>query len=64
MLIRNFKRKIINISIGLIVIGFIISMVGFGIDGFDLTSFKSSDTHKWYRTININENFFSFDIGF
>lgn len=64
MIIRNFKRKIINISVSLIVIGFIISMVGFGIGGFDLTSFKSSDTQKWYRTINIDDNSFSFTIGF
>ncbi|MDU1314798.1 MAG: hypothetical protein E6940_12150 [Clostridium septicum] len=52
MIIKNLKRKIINISVSLIVIGFIISMVGFGIGGFDLTSFKLSDTQKWYRTIN------------
>lgn len=64
MIIRNFKRKVVNISVSLIVIGFIITMAGFGIGRFDLTSFKSSDTPKWYKTININENFFSFTIGF
>lgn len=64
MIIINFKRKIINISVSLIVIGLIISIVGFGIDGFDLTSFKSSDTQKWYRTIIIDDDFFSFKFMF
>ncbi|MEG1410977.1 MAG: hypothetical protein RSD36_14165 [Terrisporobacter sp.] len=64
MIIRNFKRKVVNISLGLIVIGFIISIVGFGIDGFDLTTFKSSDSHKWYKIINSNDGFFSFGINF
>lgn len=64
MIIINLKRKIINISVSLIVIGLIISTVGFGIDGFDLTLFKSSDTQKWYRTIIIDDNFFSFKFMF
>lgn len=64
MIIRNFKRKIVNISVSLILIGTIISIAGFGIAGFDLTSFQSNDAKKWYRTIYIDENFLSFTIGF
>ena len=63
MIIRNFKRRTITTSVSLIVIGLIISIVGFGISGFDLNTFKSTDTQKWYKTINIEDNFFSFTIG-
>ncbi|MDV4150725.1 hypothetical protein R0131_07730 [Clostridium sp. AL.422] len=52
MIIKNFKKKIINISVCLIIIGLIISAVGFLMDGFDSTPQKSNDTQKWYRIIN------------
>lgn len=53
-MIINKKEKIIKISIALIVIGIVISIVGFGIGGFNLDVFKSSNTQKWYNVIDIN----------
>lgn len=50
----NKKEKIIKISIALIVIGIVISIVGFGLGGFNLNVFKYSDTQKWYNVIDIN----------
>lgn len=50
----NKKEKIIKVSITLIIIGFIISIVGFGLGGFNLDVFKSSDTQKWYKVIDID----------
>ena len=63
MIIRSFKRKLIATSVGLIMIGLIISIIGFRIGGFDLDAFKPTDTQKWYKTINIDDDF-SFSIGF
>lgn len=60
MVIRNLKRKVVTISVTLIVIGFIISTIGFGIGNFDLNGFKPTGTQKWYKTINIGEDFSSF----
>ncbi|MCI9303520.1 hypothetical protein [Clostridium sp.] len=50
----NKKENIIKMSIALIVIGFIISIVGFGVGEFNLDIFKSSDTQKWYKVISID----------
>ena len=50
----NKKEKIIKVGITLIIIGFIISIVGFGLGGFNLNVFKYSDTQKWYNVIDIN----------
>lgn len=38
-------------------------MIGFGIGNFDLNGFKATGTQKWYKIINIGENFSSFSIG-
>lgn len=54
MIIRNKKGKAIKASVVLIVIGVIISTVGFGIGGFNLDIFKSNNTQKWYNIINID----------
>ena len=64
MVIRNLKRKVVTISITLIGIGFVISMIGFGIGNFDLNNFKSTETQKWYKTINIDEDSSLFSIEF
>lgn len=64
MIIEKFKKKFIITSVCLIIIGLVISIVGFGICSFDLNTFESNDTQKWYKTINIDEDSFSFTIGF
>ena len=50
---KNYK-PFIMIAILMLVIGFIISIVGFGVGGFNLDIFKSSDTQKWYKVISID----------
>lgn len=64
MVIKKFNKKTIIISLSLIVLGFMISLIGFNIAKFDLSNFKETDSHKWYRTIQIDENSFSFSINF
>ncbi|WP_297523115.1 hypothetical protein [uncultured Clostridium sp.] len=53
MIIKNFKKKIITTGLGLIVIGFIISIIGFGMSGFDTKIFNLNGERKWYQTITI-----------
>ncbi|MBU5675715.1 hypothetical protein KQI88_04735 [Alkaliphilus sp. MSJ-5] len=56
--IKNYKKKCITLGISLIITGTIITIVGFGLTGFDLSKFKGTDSYKWYRTINIGHNFY------
>lgn len=52
---KDFSKKAIKISVILVVVGIIISLVGFSISGFDYNKLKANptDKHRWYRTISI-----------
>lgn len=54
MIIRNFKKKIISLSLILIISGITISFIGLGIGEFDLSMFEIEGGYKWYRTINFD----------
>lgn len=56
--IANYKKKCITLGISLIITGTIITIVGFGLTGFDLSKFKKTDSYKWYRTINVGHNLY------
>lgn len=64
MIIKKFKKKVIIISAGLIILGISISLVGFKMANFDLTMFNSNGSTKWYRTIQIDNSSFSLGINF
>lgn len=64
MVINKFKKKVIIISTGLIILGLSISLVGFKMANFDLTMFNSNGSTKWYRTIQIDNSSFSLGIDF
>lgn len=53
-MMNKYRKKMISYSIALILVGVVISIIGFGISGFNLDTFKSLDSEKWYRTINID----------
>lgn len=54
MNINYDKKKAIGISKYLILIGMVITLVGFGLTGFNFNKIKESGTHKWYHTLYID----------
>lgn len=60
MISQYSKKKLVKLSLCLIVVGFIISLIGFGTSGFHTDVFQPDDNPKWYRTItNDEDSFFS-----
>jgi len=62
MKIKSFKKSCIKFAVLLIVIGVTISIIGFGTARFDMSKFKETNTHKWYRTIRIDGSSCSFGL--
>jgi|GEM_PF-1391905 hypothetical protein len=57
MNIKNYKRKLVVLSLVLILTGSIISLAGFGSVGFKYNRLKEKMLNdKWYQTIHINSN--------
>lgn len=56
MRMNRTKRKLINLCLKLIMIGALISIVGFGMVGFNYKKLMNQTiTEKWYHTIHIND---------
>ena len=62
MRIINYKKKGISISIKLIIIGAVISLIGFGLLGFDINKFDKAGAHQWYSTVHVTDGNFSLGI--
>lgn len=57
MNIKNFKRKSIILSLTFIFIGAFISIVGYGLSGFNSNHLKEySKDVAWYQTIHVNSS--------
>ncbi|MGL4742421.1 MAG: hypothetical protein ACRC41_16780 [Sarcina sp.] len=56
MVINKFRKKLVFSGVGLIAIGFIISIIGLSIARFDMSIFEYKGEYKWYRTIGYEEN--------
>lgn len=58
MLIKTLKskKKLIISSICLILLGFIISFVGFAILNFDLSKFDTCGEFQWYRIVHFGNH--------
>lgn len=57
MKIRKFKRKMIIISLVLLLSGTLISIAGFGLVGFNFDVLKERVIEDaWYQTIHINND--------
>ncbi len=63
MKIISCKKKLIGISLGLIVIGILITGIGFGMQGFGVTKQLEYNTHKWYQTIRIDNGSWSYGVN-
>lgn len=64
MNIISNKKKLIGISIGLVVIGILITGIGFGIQGSGLNSQKENEPRRWYQTIRIDDGTWSYGLDF
>ena len=64
MVLRYSKRKLIILSFGLIITGLLISIAGFATSGFNSKIFITNGKYKWYRTINIYDDSFEWEINF
>ncbi|MGL4990355.1 MAG: hypothetical protein ACRCYE_04655 [Sarcina sp.] len=62
MIIKKFKKKLLLSGIGLIIVGFMITITGFAIASFDMNLFEYDGEYKWYRTIGYDENDIFFGI--
>jgi hypothetical protein len=51
MEIMNIKKFCLKLSFVLILMGLLISFIGFAISGFDKNAYKTSGEDHWYRTI-------------
>jgi len=57
MKITRFKSKCIKLSLVLILVGALISTVGFGVTGFSYNRLKESAINDdWYQTIHISND--------
>lgn len=63
MIIAKFKRKTMITAICLIIIGLIISVVGFAMEGFDINNLNTASMPGFFRTINIDKGIFSFSLN-
>ena len=62
-MMRN-KKILISISICLIVIGILITGVGFGIQGSGLNSQLENQPRRWYQTIGYKDGTWSYGFDF
>ena len=63
MKIRNYKKKLISLSVILIIVGISISAVGFGLTGFNINKLEETGTNKWYRTFHVEDGSYSLGIN-
>lgn len=63
MKIKNFKRKCIQLSLILILVGSLVTAVGFGAFGFNIDRLKETPVEEtWYKTIHIDDKNFWYGI--
>jgi uncharacterized membrane protein len=62
-IIRN-NKKLIGISLCLIIAGILITGIGFGIQGSGLNSVKENQPRRWYQTIRIDDGTWSYGLDF
>ena len=53
----NKTKKCFITGFIVIVLGVLISIVGYGMSGWDKTIFYEDGNHAWYKTIRIGEDF-------
>jgi hypothetical protein len=57
MSIKNFKKKIIVLSLFAILAGAFISIAGYGLTGFNYGHLKEkADNDVWYQTLHLNSS--------
>ncbi|MDM5152814.1 hypothetical protein QUF88_02380 [Bacillus sp. DX1.1] len=54
MTIKELKKKSFKLSIILIISGIFISLIGFGMSGWNTNKYKTTDPKLWYRTFETN----------
>jgi hypothetical protein len=67
MSIKNFKKKMIGLSLLVILAGAFVSIAGFGLTGFNYDRLKETADHNvWYQTIHVNSSdnlWYGIDLG-
>ncbi|WP_169513027.1 hypothetical protein [Bacillus fungorum] len=54
MTIKELKKKSLKLSIILLISGVFISLIGFGMSGWNTEKYNTNDSEPWYRTIQMN----------
>ncbi|MBP1043176.1 hypothetical protein I6N95_19335 [Vagococcus sp. BWB3-3] len=53
---QELKKVIIRGSLGLILVGSVVAVIGFSLSGFNFDKFRSDDK-KWHQVITVPRNF-------